>query len=95
VRPLPRVVCRGWISPTGFAWKCLKPEMHKGEPGGGVETWQCKTCMDRQIKAWERKAALNADRTRRRLAHREPWDPDMKIPADPFEGFREPVKEEK
>jgi hypothetical protein len=44
------------------------------------------------LLAWARKAALSEDRTRRRAAHLEPWDKDMKLPEDIFAGFREEEK---
>lgn len=90
--PLPRVLCRGWISARKRPAACEQPVIQEGEPGGRREEGQCRRCSKRQLESWEREAARREEKTRRRLARLEPMDPDMTLPVDVFAGFREEEK---
>jgi hypothetical protein len=49
----------------------------------------CSECMAAEIKRQRDEMDRFAARTARRQAHKESWDAEMVLPADPFQGFRE------
>jgi len=69
VTALPRVLCRGWRSSTGVAFRCAKPCIQPGEPGGRVEAgWQCALCGALEAKANATRWARECRRTAARAA---------------------------
>ena len=56
--PLPRVLCRGFLSSTGVRIRCMDPVIHQGGIGGKQESGQCSLCMAHQVRAnemrWQR-----------------------------------------
>ena len=49
----------------------------------------CPDCMEAEIKRQRADLDRFAERTQRIQAHEEPWDAEMVLPADTFQGFRE------
>jgi len=87
--PLPRVLCRGWLSSTGVRFHCAQPVMQPGQPGGKViEGAQCALCGALNARATETLLVRSQRRTRRRAAGKEPYSAGI-TPGDPFQGFRQ------
>jgi len=85
--PLPRVLCRGWLSSTGVRFHCAQPVMQPGEPGGKViDGAQCALCGALNARATEVCQVRTARRTARRAAKGYGPAPEG---VDVFKGFRQ------